>query len=168
MHLEVSYEDRQGEQHTDVERIQFQGTNPSTALRKGVLLSRYASLLRAWIVHDRADTLPQGQAKPPVEAYTRDFLERRGIPVHIPEYRLGRWERQSQPLRVSQEYTKIFQIFARSFGQQAQIINDPVLDQEEEILERLMNWSGRSSEAQGKRDDWEYDEDEKAHLGSQP
>ncbi len=158
MSLQVSYEDRQGERHTDTKHVLFEKSGPSKALRKGVLLSRYVNVLKSWIVHDRGIQDSQRQSKPLPERFNPDSLEQSGIPIHMPEYALGRWERQSQPLHVSSEYKKIFQIFSRHFVRQAQEIGDPKLQQEEEILHTLIDWDSPANSSKGKQDDWRYKE----------
>ncbi|MDZ7762647.1 MAG: hypothetical protein U5L00_20660 [Desulfovermiculus sp.] len=85
-------------------------------------------------------------------------MEQSGIPVHIPEYALGKWERQSQQLKVSSEYKKIFQIFSRHFVRQAQDIGDQKLKQEEEVLHTLIDWDSQVNSSKGKQDDWQYTE----------
>jgi hypothetical protein len=76
----------------------------------------------------------------------------------VPEYTLGKWERQSQPLTVSSEYTKIFQVFSRYFGHQAQMIYDQILKQEEKILHTHIDWDSPANSSKGKQDDWQYNE----------
>ncbi|GAI88547.1 unnamed protein product, partial [marine sediment metagenome] len=54
-----------------------------------------------------------------------------------PDFKLGRWERQSIPLRVSEHYENLFTEFKVYFEQEMDAIGDDTLEQELEILEKL-------------------------------
>ena len=104
----------------------------NTGIRKGILLSRYADLVKTWIFDERksaADNTPI--------TYSSTVYDNG---INVPEYvklELGEWERQSLPLTVSKEYKKIFGEFNEYFEQEATIIADDKLMQETEIMKKL-------------------------------
>ncbi|MEW5804946.1 MAG: VWA domain-containing protein [bacterium] len=57
MNLTVSYEDRQGTANSSTKEVEFGHLTPeyfaNTGIRKAVLLSRYADLLKNWIIDER-------------------------------------------------------------------------------------------------------------------
>lgn len=156
MELKVSYKDRLGHEHRNSRKIQFTGSSPSTGLRKGVLLSRYAGLLKAWLVHDRILVKERSNTGVKPEKFNLKGLESNGIPVPVVDYPLGKWERQSVPLTVSSEYKKIFQVFASYFVKKADNLNDPALQKEVKILKSLSRFN-RQEKNSGKRDDWKLE-----------
>lgn len=155
LQLEVSYEDRQGQKHLSKKDIIFNGSEPSTGFQKGVLLSRYASLLKAWIIHDRSPQREEKTLKRQPERFKMEELKRKGIPVPGPDYQLGKWERQSQPLYVSPEYKKIFHFFSSYLAKKSKGLQDETLKKEVELLEKLANFE-QSETKKDKQDDWQY------------
>jgi Ca-activated chloride channel family protein len=132
--LTARYEDRAGQRHTTTQRITLSAREDSydtPSIRKGILLARYVTLLRNWIVADR-------QAGKAVTADLPATLRRGGI-AEMPDApaALGEWERQSQRLRVSPEYQATFAAFRRHFAEQADLCQDLELTRELEILDKL-------------------------------
>ena len=86
MTLRASWEERDGTARETASEIEFPSGGPeqfaNTGVRKAVLLSRYADLLKRWMVYER------DQQAVEVED---------GIEV-LPEEMLGRWEQQSEHL----------------------------------------------------------------------
>ncbi len=133
--LTVSYEDRNGKDETVETEIELEGEDAeffdNTGIRKGVLLSRYAGLLIDWIVDEREHEDWIRPWRPMVD-------DEIGIPVPPPiEPMLGRWERQSMPLTVSEEYEDLFEEFTDYFEAEMGAIGDDTLEQELEILDML-------------------------------
>lgn len=132
--LTARYEDRAGQRHITTQRISFlarEASYDTPSIRKGILLSRYVTLLRNWIVADR-------QADKAVTADLPATLRRGGI-AEMPDApaELGEWERQSQRLRVSPAYREAFAHFRRHFAEQADLCQDPDLARELAILDKL-------------------------------
>jgi Ca-activated chloride channel homolog len=129
--LRVSYEDRNGVVDGNTRQIVLDKTDPeffsNTGIRKGVLLTRYASLLQNWIIDQRQHT-SGGSWNPSVRQDTGIF---------IPVLSTGQWERQSMPLIVSPLYQRIFQDFSAYFTSEMQATGDNSLDQELGILKTL-------------------------------
>jgi len=134
LNLSVSYEDREGNLESSEKSIDFADEEPeyfaNSGIRKGVLLARYADLVKNWLIDQR-------------EHAEEDEWESRinhedGIIVPPPAP--TEWERQSLPLAVSADYQQIFQQFADYFRAEAQAIGDEELEQELEILDLLSGW----------------------------
>ena len=106
-----------------------------SSIRKGILLSRYASLVKNWIYDERKNH------------NVIDFDARVDEDVGIilpPDYPiLGQWERQSIPLKVSYEYEILFNSFERYFEDEMDEIGDNDLEQELDILHKLGRYNVR-------------------------
>jgi Mg-chelatase subunit ChlD len=124
--LTAEWENRAGERGRTETRVTFPPGGPerfeTTAVRKAVLLSRYADLLKSWAIDER---------------------ERNGEPqtggVRVPERGVGRWERQSVELRVSPAYRERFGTFAEHFAAEMQSLSDDALARDLDLLRRLAN-----------------------------
>lgn len=141
--LKVTYEDRNGKQESDEKTIVFSGgeTYGNSGIRKGILLSRYADLMKSWATdggrfHDKPDT-----TCPPIIMYETGIRcpETRCLPPMPPLCRveLNEWERQSIPLEVTRHYQKVFADFAAYFTGEMKAIGDDTLRQELELLNKL-------------------------------
>jgi len=141
LHLKVTYEDRDGKRDSSETSILLEGTLPeyfdNTGIRKGVLLSRYAALLKNWMIDEREHAAYSRPWEPSVG-------EERGLilPPPVTQTQLGRWERQSLPLMVSGGYGELFAEFADYFEDEMNAIGDRTLAQEFEILDKLGRYSG--------------------------
>ncbi|MBI4210316.1 MAG: VWA domain-containing protein [Candidatus Diapherotrites archaeon] len=132
--LKTSYEDRQGRKDGDEVQVALPDKSAdyyeNTGIRKGILLSRYANLMKGWISDERKSAESKEPVKPSVN-------EQDGIAV--PEaYKLGQWERQSVALSVSEEYRAIFTEFRAHLEAEKQALEDSGLDRETEILDKLI------------------------------
>jgi len=131
--LKASYEDRNGNEDGSEAAVEFQDESPeffeNNGIRKGVLLSRYADLLKNWMIDEREHAHLSQPWEPKVDDW-------RGIPV--PPITLGQWERQSLPLMVSGPYRELFKEFRTYFEQEMTAIGDDSLSQELEVLDRLI------------------------------
>jgi Ca-activated chloride channel family protein len=141
--LKVSYEDRNGVQDADEADVVMLETKPDfyqdNGIRKAVLLSRYADLLKNWMIDERS---AQATGRMVMPSITLDS----GIVIPV---ELGEWERQSMPLRISEPYQELFQEFANYFKSEMQLTGDQNLQQEQLILEKLGRSEGsvRQSES---------------------
>ena len=132
IYLRTSYQDRNGRADGDVQIINLESTNPeyfdNSGIRKGVLLTRYAALMKNWISEERRYASRSGSWTPCVG-------EDNGIvlPLEYP----GQWERQSINLTVSPGYKGLFQKFSGYFAAEMNIIGDYDLGQELDILHQL-------------------------------
>ncbi len=136
--LRVSFENRLGEPDSDEAVIEIgdrQGDYyQNTGIRKGILLSRYAGLMKNWMYDERVSY----ENSLPIEPKVTEEL---GIvvPDEDIEFELGIWERQSIPLQVSGEYKQLFTDFNYYFKSEMDKIGDTSLSQEVDILTKLSN-----------------------------
>ncbi len=130
--LKVSYEDRNGNQKNIEATVTFNNEEPeyfaNDGIRKGVLLTRYADLVKNWLVDEYEHTHISYLWEPKVN-YEDGII--------IPPATLGQWERQSLPLYVSPPYRDLFRQFSQYFQGEAEAIGDATLAQELDILELL-------------------------------
>jgi Ca-activated chloride channel family protein len=131
MRLSVSYQDRNGVKDSDEALVEMAEENAdfyqNSGIRKAVLLSRYADLLKNWIIDERTAADKGWKIVPSVTMAN-------GIVIPI---ELGEWERQSLPLSVSEPYPELFGRFSDYFQSEAQVLGDRTLEQEEAILKKL-------------------------------
>ncbi len=122
--LTAEWEDRAGDRGRTETGVEFPGGGPerfeTAAVRKAVVLSRYADLVKSWTIDER---------------------ERDGEPrtdgVRVPERDLGKWERQSVDLRVSRAYRERFGTFAEHFAAEMRALNDDDLQRDLDVVRRL-------------------------------
>jgi len=127
--LRVTWTDRTGRSHESATRIQFPDVEPNyyanTGVRKAVLLSRYADLLKNWLVDER-----ESEAEIPAPDD--------GIEVPPPEEQLGEWEQQSEPLTVGDTYEQRIRAFREHFESEMDAIGDETLSQEVETMATIL------------------------------
>lgn len=130
--LTASYEDRNGSPDSSEADFEISGESAeyyaNTGIRKGVLLTRYANMLKNWMIDERENYSLNQPWEPVID-------EEKGI-IIPPE--LGRWERQSISLRVARPYRDLFGVFYRHFEQEKDILGDSTLQQELDILDILV------------------------------
>ena len=128
MELRASWEDRQGTERETTTTLSFPTRPPeyfeNTGVRKAVLLSRYADLLKTWLVAEQEPSLAPAEA---------DGIE---IPAEDPP--LGEWEQQSQPLTVSERNADRIREFRAHFEREADAVGDDALDREAELLDTIL------------------------------
>ncbi len=132
--LKVSYQDRNGMEDSDEAEVEIPETQPdfyqNNGIRKAILLSRYADLIKDWTLDERRAAKSEQKVVPLV---TFDS----GIVIPI---ELGEWERQSLPLQVAEPYRKLFSVFGTYFEEESQAIGDDNLQQEQVVLEKLKKY----------------------------
>ncbi|MFC6875421.1 DUF5797 family protein [Halobellus marinus] len=116
--LVASWEEIDGTIESDRVQITLDGTSPeyfeTTGIRKAVCLARYASTLHEWLTAVRGDD---------------DWT-----PMH--DQRDGQWERDSDPLRVPDQYQATFRTMQAYLADTAAAIDDE-LAQEVSLLDTL-------------------------------
>lgn len=137
LRLKTSYEDRGGQMDGNdvaVTLPQLKSDHyDNSGIRKGVLLSRYVNVMRNWIDDERKSHQESKPIKPSITFEKGIF-----IPPDVKIPQLGRWERQSIPLRVSKEYKGLLMEFKRYFDSEKEQLQDETLAKESEILEKLI------------------------------
>ena len=134
----VTYADRSGQVQSSAATVALPATAngqggdhyDNLGIRKGILLVRYANLLRNWINDTR------GRATGDDEWLYPNITPETGIQLPRTTH-LGEWERQSLPLQVSPQYRALFAQFKGYFGAELNALEDPTLQQELTILEWL-------------------------------
>lgn len=139
--LKVSYRDRNGTLDGEEAQVIFPVAEPdfydNSGIRKAILLSRYADLLKNWIIDER-EALDNGRSIEPSVTPEGGIV----VPGTV---ELGRWERQSMPLTVSEPYRNLFLAFGAHFENESEVLGDPDLQQEEVVLEKLSRRQGDES-----------------------
>ncbi len=121
VNLRASYRDRQEQLFINDVPFTFNaaaGVVPHTGIRKAILLSRYARLMKSWVESERA---AQATAS------------------SIPD--ADEWERTSMPLSVSPDNQAAIQLFLTHWKCEATALNDSSLDQETILMEKLAAWT---------------------------
>ncbi|WP_306059574.1 vWA domain-containing protein [Natronococcus wangiae] len=128
--LTASYEDRDGERHETTERVTFDDRKAeyfeTDAVRKAVVLSRYATLMENWIDHERASLAGDDPEAPDGGLERTDAND------------LGRWERQSADLQVSPAYAERIDAFRDHFAAEVDAVEDDSLERELETMATIL------------------------------
>ncbi len=136
--LEASYEDRSGESFKVTKKVRFPAGEEeyydNSGIRKAILLSRYAEMLRNWTTDQRKALKDDKPVEPVI---TRED----GIVICRPDRprKLGQWERKSVDLQVSDTYRKFFKGFLSHLETEMEALDDEDLEQEIEILEKVID-----------------------------
>ena len=133
--LSVTYEKTDGTLVYDQTAVSLESHGSdyyeNDGIQKGILLSRYAELMKAWILSERA-TIAEIYIEP------TSFYDNG---IYVPEYshwNLDTWERASLPLQVSGIYPLLISVFRDYFDAEATSIGDDTLWQESDILDKLL------------------------------
>lgn len=135
--LIASYKDRNGKNDSDQKIIpmpEVKESFPNAGLRKGVLLARYANVIRDWIIDERSSVNTDFSVS--VEDGITVLKEK--------DISLGKWERQSLPLKVSRHYGEVFSAFKDYFAAESQAIGDKELNKEVAVMEELIKVADKS------------------------
>lgn len=129
LELEASWENREGETDSTTKQVSFTSEEPDAydndGIRKAVLLTRYADLMKNWMVHESDESDGDIEVRPGTS-----------IEPH-PDLTLGEWERQSQELAVSSPYDERIREFADYFEDEMEALGDDSLQKELDILNEL-------------------------------
>jgi Ca-activated chloride channel family protein len=132
IYLKTTYEDRNGRTDGDRQTITLESTQPeyfdNSGIRKGILLTRYAALLKNWMLDERNHVHYSQSWEPCIREDTG---------IIIPDEYVGQWERQSLSLAVSSPYQQLIKKFSQYFASEMNAIEDRDLGQELDILNRL-------------------------------
>ncbi|MBI4015940.1 MAG: VWA domain-containing protein [Candidatus Aenigmarchaeota archaeon] len=144
--LTVSYEDRLGNKDGNDVAVNLEEKQSdffqNTGIRKGILLARYADLMKNWISDER-------QNKTTITRETGILIPRCGssssglIPRCGSQY-LGDKERQSIPLKVSDNYKALISEFFIYFKAETNAIGDNTLNKEVTVIEKLSSYAPAS------------------------
>ena len=134
--LNVSYTDRDGNQHTNSQVVEFNKDDEyyeNTGIRKAICLTRYANVLKNWILYERSNEndkfyIDENFGIVDCE-YSKDEIRKL----------LGENERTSVKLTVSDKYKDIFKKIKDYLENEKNEVKDESLKQETELLEKLIN-----------------------------
>lgn len=134
--LTTSYEDRTGNSDGEEVTVELPSATSdhydNTGIRKGILLARYVNLMRNW-VDDERESYTEKRPIPPIAFHETGII----IPPDLKYPQFSKWERQSIPLKVSEDYRKLISEFKDYFGEEADAIGDTSLSRETEVMEKL-------------------------------
>lgn len=134
--LRASYEDRNGRQDSSTTEVILDAESAeffdNSGIRKGILLARYAALLKNWMIDERE----HAHLSQPWDPRVDDWAGIDEPPVQ-PQPSLGEWERQSLSLMVSGPYRELFDAFRLYFYAEMNAIGDDTLQRELDILDTL-------------------------------
>lgn len=144
--LIASYEDRNGKADHLANIIHFDSKKgewfENTGIQKGILLTRYANLIKNWIIDER-DHYSENEKPVFYQPRICDGMSRGeyrcGIIPPPLEYKSGKWERKSIKLAVSAEYAELFEKFEKYFDTEMKSIGDENLKEELETIKRLLD-----------------------------
>jgi len=123
--LTASYETASGAERSSTRTVVFENRSApyfeTTGVRRAVVLTEYATLLRNWMSHERSGG---------VGVAADDAIESRD---------LGQWEQQSVELRVSDPYGERIAAFRPYFRQHAEALGTEQFEADLAVLDRLIN-----------------------------
>ena len=129
LELEASWENREGETDSTTKQVSFTSEEPdaydNSGIRKAVVLTRYADLMKSWMVHES----DEGSEEVDVSADASI--------APLPDLTLGEWERRSQQLTVSSPYDERMDEFAEHFEDEMEALGDDSLQRELDMLNEL-------------------------------
>jgi len=139
--LSTSYEDRNGKLDQDTVTFAFGNEKAdfyqNSGIRKGILLTRYANILKNWLVNeaeinssDIDDTIPM------ISSETGIIVPDDAKCIQL----LSKWEQKSVPLKVSPEYKNLFSEFIPYFKNETDSIGDETLLKELDLLKKLSTY----------------------------
>jgi Ca-activated chloride channel family protein len=134
--LKVSYKDRNDKSYNNEQNVTFDNTGEyydNTGIRKAIILTRYANVLKDWILYERSDD------KKFIITSETGISDCGYSPDEV--YRiLGENERTSVALTVSSEYKKIFEEIKQYIQNENKSIQDNNLEQEIKLLNTLIEY----------------------------
>lgn len=140
--LRASYENRSAETFSVTKEVNIPAEKDefydNSGIRKAILLSRYAEMLRNWTTDQRKALKDDKPVHPEI---TRE----KGIVICPPirMRRLGKWEQKSVPLQVSDTYRKLFKGFFSYMQSEMKKLGDKQLKKELKILKKLASWKNK-------------------------
>ena len=128
MTLRASWEERDGTSREATSTIEFPSGEgeqfANSGVRKAVLLSRYADLLKRWMVYERDRRAVPVEEDSGIEPPDHDWL--------------GRWEQTSDRLTVTPPYPERIRTFREHFSNEIDAAGDDELTQELTMLDSIL------------------------------
>jgi len=121
----ASYETRDGESQAVTRTVEFEAQDAphydDAGVRKAVALTRYATLMRNWMIAERESASAGVTAAEGIERRT-----------------LGEWEQQSVSLSVSRPWGERIRQFREYFGAERDALGDESMQRELDVMARLL------------------------------
>ena len=145
----VSYKDKDGNTHKNEQRVSIENDKDekydNTGIRKAIVLTRYANLMKDWILYERMNSI-ENELDVMIKADKNKLLVTNETGITDCPYNnnedirklLGQNERQSQKLNVSSEYAETLVKFKEYMKNEIKEIGDNDMNQEIEILDLLV------------------------------
>ena len=145
----VSYKDRNGNVHTNEQQVYFGDLSKenydNTGIRKAIALTRYANVMKDWILFERANYIEQKGQDIQVKNKNKVLITNETGIVDCPYVEpgdvrilLGENERTSQSINVSDEYVDILMTLKNYLKNEIKEIGDEEMNQEVELLDLLV------------------------------
>lgn len=145
----VSYKDRNGEKHTNEQTVEFGSLvkehYDNTGIRKAIALTRYANVMKDWILFERTNYIEQKGQGIQVKNKNKVLITNETGIVDCPYVEpedvrilLGENERTSQSINVSDEYVDILMTLKNYLKNEIKEIGDEEMNQEVELLDLLV------------------------------
>lgn len=145
----VSYKDASGDSHKNEQKVDFEASTEdrydNTGIRKAIVLTRYANVMKDWILYERAKDIERNDTDILIKDKNRVLItEETGIikcPYCEPEIIrtfLGENERQSKAINVSTEYVDTLLKIKNYLKSEIKEIGDNDMNQEVELLDLLV------------------------------
>lgn len=134
--ISVKYKDRDGKTHSNSQEVKFNDISKeyydNTGIRKGIVLTRYANLMKDWILFERSEKEPIFEITEKTGIVDCDYSIDQVYKL------LGQHERRSVKLSVSDEYKELFKEFKEYFEKEMKELSDDEMKQEIELLNMLI------------------------------
>ena len=136
--LNVSYKDRNGEEHANSQEVKVQVASGNEdvyvniGIRKAIALTRYANTMKNWILYERSEE-PRFLILPTTGMFDCECMTTEEVRIA-----LGEHERMSVELTVSDEYKEVFESLKTYLEAEIDAIGDKTMEQEIEIIEKLL------------------------------
>ena len=145
----VSYKDKDGKVHQNKQKVSFDNrieeNYDNTGIRKAIVLSRYANLMKDWILYERMnqteknlDVIYNENKNKLLVTSETGVIDCPYIDVEDVRGLLNQNERQSQALNVSKEYVYTLLKFKNYMKSEIKELGDNEMNQEIEILDLLV------------------------------
>lgn len=145
----VSYKDKDGKVHQNKQKVSFDNkleeNYDNTGIRKAIVLSRYANIMKDWILYERMnqteknlDVIYKEKKDKLLITSETGVMDCPYIDVEDVRGLLNQNERQSQALNVSKEYVDTLLKFKNYMKNEIKELGDNEMNQEIEILDLLV------------------------------
>ena len=145
----VSYKDKDGNIHTNKQKVSFGNLSEenydNTGIRKAIVLTRYANVMKDWILYERMNYISNDKKNNTIEDKEKLLITNETGIIDCPYIEiddvinlLGENERQSQAINVSDEFVDTLVRFKGYMKNEIKEIGDNEMNQEVQILDLLV------------------------------